>query len=149
MILANFGMSRQIDHLVSATYLLAHNHNYSQVALAIMKTLPDYSLALILLSLSMIGLYSTVFDSITMVIAKYSYRNLALEEEPSKLMRTFWAIAFMILPIALLVSDSNVNNIQSVAIIAALPTMVVMVLIVISFYVSVLRNYREKRRTRK
>lgn len=134
IILGNFGMSQQIHHLIDASRLIASGDSYAYVALLIMKTLPQYRLALILLALAMIGLYSTVFDSITMVISKYSYRQLGLNEEPSKVLRGFWAITFMILPTALLASHSNINNIQSVAIIAALPTMIVMVLIVVSFY---------------
>lgn len=134
IILSNFGMSRQIQNLINATQLISSGDSYAQVALMIMKTLPQYRFALLLLALAMIGLYSTVFDSITMVISKYSYRHLTLDEEPSKFLRGFWAIAFMILPTALLVSHSNMGNIQSVAIISALPTMVVMVLIVVSFY---------------
>ncbi|KRL26190.1 BCCT family betaine carnitine choline transporter [Limosilactobacillus frumenti DSM 13145] len=140
IILGNFGMSCQIHHLINVSHLIASGNSYAHVALLIMKTLPQYRLALILLALAMIGLYSTVFDSITMVISKYSYRQLSLDEEPSKLLRGFWAIAFMILPTALLVSHSNMNNIQSVAIIAALPTMIVMILIVMSFYKEIRRN---------
>lgn len=134
IILSNFGMNQQLHHLVNATKMISNGSSYSQVALKLMETLPQYRIALVLLALAMIGLYSTVFDSITMVISKYSYRKLSLEEEPSKLMRGFWAIIFMILPTALLISKSNMYNIQSVAIIAALPTMIVMLLIVVSFY---------------
>ena len=134
IILSNFGISRQIHHLVNAVQLINTGYSYSQVILMLMKTLPEYRIALVLLALAMIGLYSTVFDSITMVISKYSYRNLTLEEEPSKLMRGFWAVIFVIMPLSLLLSNSSMANIQSVAIIAAFPTSIVMILIVISFY---------------
>lgn len=134
IILSNFGISRQVHHLVNAVQLVDSGQSYSQVILTLMKTLPDYQIALVLLALAMIGLYSTVFDSITMVISKYSYRSLSLKEEPSKLMRGFWGVVFVIMPLSLLLSNSSMANIQSVAIIAALPTAIVMVLIVISFY---------------
>lgn len=134
IVLSNFGISRQISHLVNATHDLQTGMTYSQVILKIMETLPEYRIALILLAMAMVGLYSTVFDSITMVIAKYSYRNLEVSEEPSKLMRGAWAIIFMLLPLSLLIGNSSMYNIQSVAIIAAFPTAIVMVLIVVSFY---------------
>lgn len=137
IVLSNFGMAQQIHHLINATKMISNGNSYAQVALTIMKTLPQYRIALALLALAMIGLYSTVFDSITMVISKYSYKKLGLEEEPSKIMRGFWAIIFIILPAALLISKSDMYNIQSVAIIAAFPTMVVMLLIVVSFYLQV------------
>lgn len=134
IVLSNFGMNQQIHNLVNATAMIREGDSYAQTALRIMETLPQYHIALILLALAMIGLYSTVFDSITMVISKYSYSQLEIDKEPSKLIRGFWAIVFIILPIALLISNSNIFNIQSVAIIAAFPTMLVMILIVVSFY---------------
>ena len=134
IVLSGFGMSRQVRGLVNATQLISDGKNYAQVAIKLMETLPQYRIALILLALAMIGLYSTVFDSITMVISKYSYKHLSIEEEPSKTIRGFWAIVFMVLPMALLISNSNMDNIQSVAIIAALPTMIVMLMIVVGFY---------------
>ena len=134
VVLSSFGMSRQVQGLVNATQLISDGKNYAQVAIKLMETLPQYRIALILLALAMIGLYSTVFDSITMVISKYSYKHLSIEEEPSKTIRGFWAIVFMVLPMALLISNSNMYNIQSVAIIAALPTMIVMLMIVVGFY---------------
>ena len=134
VVLSGFGMSRQVQGLVNATQLISDGKNYAQVAIKLMETLPQYRIALILLALAMIGLYSTVFDSITMVISKYSYKHLSIEEEPSKTIRGFWAIVFMVLPMALLISNSNMYNIQSVAIIAALPTMIVMIMIVVGFY---------------
>ena len=134
VVLSSFGMSRQVQGLVNATQLISDGKNYAQVAIKLMETLPQYRIALILLALAMIGLYSTVFDSITMVISKYSYKHLSIEEEPSKAIRGFWAIVFMVLPMALLISNSNMYNIQSVAIIAALPTMIVMIMIVVGFY---------------
>ena len=142
IILSNFGISRQVHHLVNAVRLVNSGDSYSQVILTLMKTLPEYRIALVLLALAMIGLYSTVFDSITMVISKYSYRNLTLEEEPSKLMRGFWAVIFVIMPLSLLLSNSSMANIQSVAIIAAFPTSIVMVLIVISFYRRIRRDMK-------
>ena len=134
VVLSSFGMSRQVQGLVNATQLISDGKNYAQVAIKLMETLPQYRIALILLALAMIGLYSTVFDSITMVISKYSYKHLSIEEEPSKTIRGFWAIVFMVLPMALLISNSNMYNIQSVAIIAALPTMIVIIMIVVGFY---------------
>lgn len=134
VVLSSFGMSRQVQGLVNATQLISDGKNYAQVAIKLMETLPQYRIALILLALAMIGLYSTVFDSITMVISKYSYKHLSIEEEPRKTIRGFWAIVFMVLPMALLISNSNMYNIQSVAIIAALPTMIVMIMIVVGFY---------------
>lgn len=133
-ILSNFGISRQIHGLINAVSLVNHGDSYAKVIVLLMKTLPHYQVGLVLLILAMIGLYSTVFDSITMVISKYSYKSLLISEEPSKLIRGFWAVVFVLLPLALILTDTSFVNIQSVAIIVAFPTGIVMVLIVVSFY---------------
>lgn len=140
IILSNFGISRQLKHLVDVAKLIQESNDYSTVILKLIETLPQYRIALLLLVFAMIGLYSTVFDSITMVISKYSYHDLRVDEEPSKLMRGFWAVAFVILPLALLISGSSIYCIQSVAIIAAFPTAIVITLIVVAFYREITRG---------
>ena len=141
-ILSNFGISRQISGVINAVKLINNGDSYADVIVLLMKTLSHYQIGLILLILAMIGLYSTVFDSITMVISKYSYRNLALSEEPSRLMRGFWAIVFVLLPLALILTGTSFTNIQSVAIIAAFPTGIVMLLIVVSFYIHMINSMK-------
>lgn len=139
-ILSNFGISRQISGTINAISMINNGKSYADVIVVLMKTLQNYQIGIILLILAMIGLYSTVFDSITMVISKYSYKNLSVEEEPSKFMRSFWAIVFVLLPLALLLTGSSFTNIQSIAIIVAFPTGIVMLLIVVSFYLAVVRK---------
>ena len=134
IILSSFGISRQVDGMVNATKLIADGTSYADVIIKLLQTLPQYKIALILLILAMVGLYSTVFDSITMVVSKYSYKSLSLEKDPSRTMRGFWAIVFMILPVTLLFNNDSVYDIQSVAVIAAVPTGMVMLLIVVSFW---------------
>lgn len=133
IILGTFGISRQLDGIFYATQQINGGRNYANVIVKLLQTLPHYKIALVLLILAMIGLYSTVFDSITMVISKYSYKSLSLEKDPSRIVRGFWAIVFMILPIALLFNNDSVYDVQSVAVIAAVPTGLVMLLIILSF----------------
>lgn len=141
-ILSNFGISRQISGVINAVKLINSGDSYADVIVMIIKTLSHYQVGLILLILAMIGLYSTVFDSITMVISKYSYRSLALSEEPSRLMRSFWAIVFVLLPLALIITGTSFTSIQSVAIIVAFPTGIVMLLIVVSFYIHMINSMK-------
>ena len=55
------------------------------------------------------------------------------DEMASKGMKLFWAALLIILPIALIFSESSMNNIQSVSIIAAFPVALVIILIIASF----------------
>ena len=52
---------------------------------------------------------------------------------PHKLIQLLWCILLIVLPIALVFSDSSMSNLQSVSIIAAFPIGIVMILMVWSF----------------
>ena len=105
-----------------------------EVILKIMDTLPLAQAGLILLALTMIAFYATSFDALTMVAATYSYKELPDGREPHKNVKLFWAVLLMLLPIALIFSDSSMANLQSVSIIAAFPVGIIILLIVKSFF---------------
>ena len=86
----------------------------------IFDTLPLTELGLILLAVTMVAFYSTTFDALTLVVSSYSYKRLK-PDEPDKRVRTFWAVVFILLPIALIFSENSMSSLQSVSIIAAFP----------------------------
>ena len=63
----------------------------------------------------MIAFYATSFDAIAMVAASYSYRELPSGEEPHLGMRVFWSIVLILLPIALVFSESSIASARTVA----------------------------------
>ena len=81
----------------------------------------------------MIAFYATSFDSIAYTVSCYSYKKLEENEQPHKLIQLLWCILLIVLPIALVFSDSSMSNIQSVSIIAAFPLGIIMILIIWSF----------------
>ena len=96
--------------------------------------LPVTELALGVLILAMIAFYASTFDAITMVVAGYSEKELGEKEEPRKGLRAFWALVFLLLPVALLFSESTLAMLQSISITAAFPLGVIMVCILVSFW---------------
>ena len=91
-------------------------------------------LVLILLVLCMVTFYSTSFDSITLVAASYSYKELPAGTEPDRMVRLFWSVLLILLPIALIFSENSMANLQTVSIIAAFPIGITIVLILASFF---------------
>ena len=55
------------------------------------------------------------------------------DESPHKAIQLMWCILLIILPIALVFSESSMSNLQSVSIVAAFPIAVVILLIIASF----------------
>ncbi len=118
----------------------------SEAILAVFETLPLSKVAIILLILAMIAFYASTFDALTMVIASYSVKNIKEGEEPSRKLRVFWSVVFILLPIALLFNDSTLTMLQTLSICAALPIMIVIGMVVASFIKS-LRNHQEEDQT--
>ncbi|MCI9046309.1 MAG: BCCT family transporter [Hungatella sp.] len=134
IILGNYGLGLQVTGTLDLMDLYARTGDLYQVILSLMETLPLPKAGLGLLAVSMIAFYATSFDALTMVASTYSYKELPEGAEPDKQVRLFWAALLMLLPIALIFSDSSMASLQSVSIIAAFPIGIIILLIVASFF---------------
>ncbi len=133
IILGNYSLGLQTSGALDVMALYAGSGDLYATIMAIVETLPVHEIVLILLIGAMIAFYATSFDSITLVASAYSYREFKEGEEASNGMKLFWAILLILLPIALIFSESSMNNLQSVSIIAAFPIGIVIALIIASF----------------
>ena len=148
IILGNYGLAQQLKHGVDVSGYIAEGGSFASAILRIFDTLPIASLGLILLVITMIAFYATTFDALTMVVSSYSYRRLEVGREPDKRVRTFWAIVFILFPIALIFSENSMYSLQSVSIIAAFPIGFIVLLIVASFFRDARAYLRERRQRR-
>lgn len=133
IVFGGFGLAKQTKGTVDVLAQLAEGVSVPRAILNMFHTLPFSKGAILLLVITMAVFYVTTFDTLTMVISIYSYRNLKENKEPDKKIRAFWAVLFIILPIGLLSAKSSMHSLQSVAIIAAFPIGVIVILIVFSF----------------
>ena len=104
-----------------------------QLILNIIDTMPGGTFILILALMSMVAFYATSFDSIAYTAACYSYRKLGEDEHPHRMIELLWCILLIVLPIALVFSESSMNNIQSVSIISAFPIGIIMIVMIWAF----------------
>lgn len=132
IILGNYSLGKQLAG-IDFISLYQQCGDLYQVIIAIIKTLPCASFVLVLLLVTMIAFYATSFDSIALIASCYSYHELKEDESPHRLIEFMWCILLILLPIALVFSDSSMSNLQSVSIIAAFPIGIVIVLITASF----------------
>lgn len=133
IVLGNYSLGKQVSGAADFLSIYEKNGDLYDVIIAIIRTLPCASFVLVLLLITMVAFYATSFDSIALIGSCYSYHKLGEEENPHKLIELMWCILLILLPIALVFSDSSMNNLQSVSIIAAFPIGMVIVLIVASF----------------
>ena len=149
IILGNYGLAQQLKHGVDISGAIAGGADISQTILKIFDTMPLTNLGLILLVITMISFYSTTFDALTMVVSSYSYKKLPVGKEPAKRVRVFWAIMFIVLPIALLFAQNSMNQLQSVSLIAALPIGIVILIIIASFFKDANKYLKEEKENKK
>jgi len=134
IVLGNYSMGIQMDGGADfmAQYL-ADGDLYSLIV-SMIDTLPCAPFVFVVLLLTMIAFYATSFDSIAYTASCYSYHKLGENEQPNKLIQFMWCILLIVLPIALVFSESSMSNLQSVSIVAAFPVGIIMILIIASFF---------------
>ena len=133
IVLGNYSMGKQMAGKADFIAIYQQTGDLYGTIIEIMKTLPFAPVIMIIVLLTMIAFYATSFDSIAYTAACYSYKKLEKDQQPKKSIQLMWCILLILLPIALLFSESSMSNLQSVSIIAAFPLGIVMILIIISF----------------
>lgn len=133
IVFGNFGLFQQISGRVDAAGMLSAGASPSEVIVAIINQLPFSKIVLIILALAMVAFYASTFDAITLVVSEYSLKKIDSGKEPPKRLRAFWAVIFIILPIALIFNDSTLRTLQTLSIVAAFPLALIMGLIIYSF----------------
>lgn len=134
IVFGGFGLNIQTSGKMDLAGMLAGGADPSAVIMQIFEQLPIPTIALIVLCIAMVLFYASTFDAITLVIASYSEKDFQEGKEPRRRLRAFWAGVFLLLPIALLFSESTLSSLQTISIIAALPLGIIMILIVYSFF---------------
>ena len=140
IVLGNYSMGVQFSGKANLISWFNKSNDIYETIIYIIKSLPFSSLVMILILFTMIAFYATSFDSIAYTAACYSYYNLKEDQQPSKGIQLMWCILLVLLPIALLFSESSMRNLQSVSIVAAFPIGFVILLIALSFLKDARKN---------
>lgn len=133
IVLGNYSMGKQATGAADFITGFQADGDLYNLVINMIRSMPAVPVILVVLLITMIAFYATSFDSIALIASCYSYHRLKEDEQPSKWVQLMWCILLIVLPIALLFSESSMSNIQSVSIIAAFPIGAVIVLIAASF----------------
>lgn len=134
VVLGNYSLGLQAAGKQDFIAVYSESGDLYELILNIINTMPMSSFILIVVLITMIAFYATSFDSIAYTASCYSYKKLQNDESPNKIIQFLWCILLIVLPIALVFSESSMNNLQSVSIISAFPIGIIMILIVASFF---------------
>lgn len=133
IILGNYSLGKQIAGAADFIAAYQQTGDLYSIIISIIRTLPCAPFVLFLVLITMVAFYATSFDSIALIASCYSYHKLEENENPNRMVELMWCILLILLPIALVFSESSMSNLQSVSIIAAFPIGAVIVLISMSF----------------
>lgn len=134
IVLGNYGLGLQATGAADFIAQYEASGDLYALILSIIDTMPMSVVMLAWLMITMIAFYATSFDSIAFTAACYSYKELGDEEKPSMPIQLLWCILLIVLPIALVFSESSMNNIQSVSIISAFPIGIIMIIMIWGFF---------------
>lgn len=133
IILGNYSMSLQLSGITDFITQYQSTGDLYGLIISIIHTLPLAPLVLIIVLVTMIAFYATSFDSIALTASFYSYKKIEEGETPNRIIQLLWCILLILLPMALVFSESSMSNLQSVSIVAAFPVGIIIILIVFSF----------------
>ena len=131
-IIPNHFIAKQITGKLDLLKEYALTEDLYEVIGTAISSLPFSHLSLILVTISMIIFSATSYDSISLTCSCYSYKNLETTKSPSKYVKQFWATLLVLLPIAMIFSNTSYNNLQDIAVIAGFPASIIIVLVIIS-----------------
>ncbi len=130
VVLGNFGLGVQTSGAADFIAQYEKSGDLYELIISIIDKMPASPVILVITLLCMIAFYATSFDSIAYTAACYSYKKLGEDEKPHLLITLLWCVLLIVLPIALVFSESSMNNIQSVSIISAFPIGIIMIIII-------------------
>ena len=133
IVLGNYSLSLQVHGLIDVVAQYMADGDLYVMIINVIQTLPWAKIVLVWVLVTMIMFYATSFDSIAYTASCYSYHKLEEDEHPPMSIQLLWCVLLILLPVALVFSDSSMSNIQTVSIIAAFPVGMIMIMIVWSF----------------
>jgi len=143
IVLGNYSLGLQTSGAADFIAQYTTDGDLYGLILSIINTMPASKVILVITMLCMIAFYATSFDSIAYTAACYSYKQLGENEHPHKLVELLWCVLLIVLPIALVFSESSMSNIQSVSIISAFPIGIIMIIMISGFFKD-LKNYKKE-----
>lgn len=146
IVFGNYSLGLQTHGIIDFVSQYMANGDLYAMIISIIQSLPWATIVLVWVLITMIAFYATSFDSIAYTASCYSYHKLEEDENPHISIQFLWCILLILLPIALVFSDSSMSNIQTVSIIAAFPVGIIIIMIIWSFLKDAKKYIEEKKK---
>ncbi len=144
IVLGNYSLGLQLKETADFIAQYETSGDLYDLIISMINTIPCANFVLILTMICMITFYATSFDSIAYTAACYSYKELKEDEKPHNLVSLLWCLLLIVLPIALVFSESSMRNIQSISIISAFPIGLIMIAMILGLFRDMKKYLKER-----
>lgn len=144
IVLGNYSLGLQLKGTADFIAQYETSGDLYDLIISMINTIPCANFVLILTMICMITFYATSFDSIAYTAACYSYKELKEGEIPHNLVSLLWCLLLIVLPIALVFSESSMRNIQSISIISAFPIGLIMIAMILGLFRDMKKYLKER-----
>ena len=144
IVLGNYSLGLQLKGTADFIAQYETSGDLYDLIISMINTIPYANFVLILTMICMITFYATSFDSIAYTAACYSYKELKEGEKPHNLVSLLWCFLLIVLPIALVFSESSMRNIQSISIISAFPIGLIMIAMILGLFRDMKKYLKER-----
>ena len=144
IVLGNYSLGLQLKGTADFIAQYETSGDLYDLIISMINTIPYANFVLILTMICMITFYATSFDSIAYTAACYSYKELKEGEKPHNLVSLLWCLLLIVLPIALVFSESSMKNIQSISIISAFPIGLIMIAMILGLFRDMKKYLKER-----
>ena len=132
VVFGNLGLHLQLTNQLDVVGIL--NESGGPIAIiSVLETLSMNKIVIVGFSVAAAVFTATTFDSVSYILATVTTKKLEEGQEPAKWNRLFWAFAIGFIPMSLLIIDGPLFAIQTVSIITAIPIVLIMIALIISF----------------
>ena len=124
MIMGNYGLFLEMAGTVDVTGIVS-SQGGNTALVAILEQLPLAGLVIGVFSIIAIIFAATTYDSASYTLASSATLHLKAGDEPERWHRVFWAFALGVMPVALMLLNSNLRPFQVILLVVSLPILFV------------------------
>jgi BCCT family betaine/carnitine transporter len=124
MIIGNYGLFLEMAGSVDVTGIVSSQGGNSALV-AILEQLPLAGLVIGVFSVIAIIFAATTYDSASYTLASSATLHLKAGDDPERWHRVFWAFALGVMPVALMLLNSNLRPFQVILLVVSLPILFV------------------------
>ena len=124
MVMGNYALFLELSGSLDFTGIMK-SENGSAAIVAMLEQLPLAGLVIGVFSLISIIFAATTYDSASYTLASSATLHLNAGDDPARWHRVFWALALGLMPVALMLMNSNLRPIQVILLIVSLPILFV------------------------